>query len=284
MTLDKAIEWVKELKVVVNTNESDAKIMVIQALEELQKFKAIGLTPELIEAMQGHNVALINQVEEIRIKTIDECINDIRKYADSAYDWNMDDKTDDGNVGYIEEGLYEAVERLQMLKSEESECSEEENNDDIIKRLRIKMIEKFANALKSKCDIAIDSKMNKDTYPSLSDAYEYFKDDIDEVTNELKAIDSEDSEEKDTDCIIKHLTRECSYNETGCSGCKGKERIKIALEKSEAKKPVDVTRVKDGDNFVGYIGKCPHCGAIVDENDNVSYCDCGQKLAWSEVY
>jgi len=64
-----------------------------------------------------------NQVEDIRIKTIDECINDIRKYADSAYDWNMDGKTDDGNVGYIEEGLYEAVERLQMLKSEESECS-----------------------------------------------------------------------------------------------------------------------------------------------------------------
>ena len=189
-------------------------LCAIQALEEVQKFRAIGLTPELADAMHGHNVALINQVEEIRIKTIEE----------------------------------------------------------------------FANALKNKCDIAIESKMNKNTYPSLSDAYEYFKDDIEEVANELKATDPEDVEEKDTDCIIKHLTRECSYNETGCSGCKGKERIKIALEKSEAKKPVDITRVKDGDNFVGYIGKCPHCGAIVDENDNVSYCDCGQKLAWSEVY
>ena len=111
--------------------------------------------------------------------------------------------------------------------------------------------------------------------------------DVNEAVERLQMLKSEESEcpeEKNDDCIIKHLTRECSYNETGCSGCKGKERIKIALEKSEAKKPVDVTRVKDGDNFVGYIGKCPHCGAIVDENDNVSYCDCGQKLAWSEVY
>ena len=87
-----------------------------------------------------------------------------------------------------------------------------------------------------------------------------------------------------SDCIIKHLTGECSYNETGCSDCKGKERIKIALAKSEAKKIIDVTRVKDGDNFVGYIGKCPHCGSVISEDDNMSYCDCGQKVDWSEVY
>lgn len=45
----------------------------IKALEEIQQYRAIGLTPELIEAMQGHNVALINDLGEYQaIGTIDE--------------------------------------------------------------------------------------------------------------------------------------------------------------------------------------------------------------------
>ena len=42
---------------------------------------------------------------------------------------------------------------------------------------------------------------------------------------EFKAL-----KEKNEDCIIKHLTNECSYNETGCSDCKGKETIRVAVE------------------------------------------------------
>ncbi len=55
---------------------------------------------------------------EIRAKAIDECIREIKEYAVMAYDWDMNDKCEEGKVGYIEEGLYEAVERLQMMKDE----------------------------------------------------------------------------------------------------------------------------------------------------------------------
>lgn len=37
---------------------------VAEYLKELQQYRAIGLSPELIEAMQGHNVALIEQLAE----------------------------------------------------------------------------------------------------------------------------------------------------------------------------------------------------------------------------
>lgn len=44
-----------------------------KALEEIQQYRAIGLTPELIEAMQGHNVALINDLGEYQaIGTVEE--------------------------------------------------------------------------------------------------------------------------------------------------------------------------------------------------------------------
>ena len=45
----------------------------IDLLHELEQYRAIGLTPELIEAMQGHNIALINDLGEYQqIGTIDE--------------------------------------------------------------------------------------------------------------------------------------------------------------------------------------------------------------------
>lgn len=41
--------------------------------DELEQYRAIGLTPELIEAMQGHNIALINDLGEYQqIGTIEE--------------------------------------------------------------------------------------------------------------------------------------------------------------------------------------------------------------------
>ena len=53
-----------------------------------------------------------------------------------------------------------------------------------------------------------------------------------------------------------------------------------ALEKQIAKKPLNITKVKDGNKYVGLIGKCPCCNDIVDESNIV--CDCGQKLDWSD--
>ena len=51
-----------------------------------------------------------------------------------------------------------------------------------------------------------------------------------------------------------------------------------ALEKQIAKKPLNITKVKDGNKYIGLIGKCPCCNDIVDESNIV--CDCGQKLNW----
>ena len=47
--------------------------IAIQALEEIQQCREIGLTPELIEAMRGHNIAMINDLEEYQeIGTVEE--------------------------------------------------------------------------------------------------------------------------------------------------------------------------------------------------------------------
>ena len=51
-----------------------------------------------------------------------------------------------------------------------------------------------------------------------------------------------------------------------------------ALQKQIAKKPLNITKVKDGNKYIGLIGKCPCCNDIVDESNIV--CDCGQKLNW----
>lgn len=56
------------------------------------------------------------------------------------------------------------------------------------------------------------------------------------------------------------------------------EECRAAVEKQTAKKVKSISRVKDGDSYVGLIGRCPCCGDILEE-DTV-YCDCGQRLDW----
>lgn len=58
------------------------------------------------------------------------------------------------------------------------------------------------------------------------------------------------------------------------------EECRAAVEKQTAKKVKSISRVKDGDSYVGLIGRCPCCGDILEE-DTV-YCDCGQRLDWSD--
>lgn len=58
------------------------------------------------------------------------------------------------------------------------------------------------------------------------------------------------------------------------------EECRAAVEKQTAKKVKSISQVKDGDIYVGLIGRCPCCGDILEE-DTV-YCDCGQKLDWSD--
>lgn len=56
------------------------------------------------------------------------------------------------------------------------------------------------------------------------------------------------------------------------------EEFRAAMEKQTAKKVKSIYQVKDGDNYVALIGRCPCCGDILEE-DTV-YCDCGQRLDW----
>jgi len=56
------------------------------------------------------------------------------------------------------------------------------------------------------------------------------------------------------------------------------EECRVAVEKQTAKKVKSISQIKDGDSYVGLIGRCPCCGDILEE-DTV-YCDCGQRLDW----
>lgn len=54
------------------------------------------------------------------------------------------------------------------------------------------------------------------------------------------------------------------------------EECRAAVEKQTAKKVKSISQVKDGDSYVGLIGRCPCCEDILEEG--TVYCDCGQKL------
>lgn len=54
--------------------------------------------------------------------------------------------------------------------------------------------------------------------------------------------------------------------------------LQALKEKSVAKKPIDISAVRDCDGYIGHIGKCPCCEDIVEEG--TLYCDCGQHLDW----
>lgn len=56
------------------------------------------------------------------------------------------------------------------------------------------------------------------------------------------------------------------------------KECRAAVEKQTVKKVKSISQVKDGDSYVGLIGRCPCCGDILEE-DTV-YCACGQRLDW----
>ena len=79
MTENEALKTLEDLQRLlthyrhISTELTEANGIAIQALEEIQAYRAIGLTPELIQAMQGHNIAMINELEEFqKIGTVEE--------------------------------------------------------------------------------------------------------------------------------------------------------------------------------------------------------------------
>lgn len=74
--------------------------------------------------------------------------------------------------------------------------------------------------------------------------------------------------------IIKTLEELKQYRAIGTP-----EECRAAMEKQTAKKVKSISQVKDGDRYVGLIGRCPCCEDILEEG--TAYCDCGQKLDWN---
>lgn len=78
---------------------------------------------------------------------------------------------------------------------------------------------------------------------------------------------------EDLEMAIKALEEVQQYRTIGTP-----EECRAAMEKQTAKKVKSISQVKDGDSYVGLIGRCPCCGDILEEG--TVYCDCGQRLDW----
>ena len=78
---------------------------------------------------------------------------------------------------------------------------------------------------------------------------------------------------EDLEVAIKALEEVQQYRTIGTV-----EECRVTVEKQTAKKVKSISQVKDGDSYVGLIGRCPCCGDILEEG--TVYCDCGQRLDW----
>lgn len=56
------------------------------------------------------------------------------------------------------------------------------------------------------------------------------------------------------------------------------EECREAIEKQKSKKPTEQYRLGTS----GRGGKCPSCKHYLDRSVDAMYCDCGQKLDWSD--
>lgn len=56
------------------------------------------------------------------------------------------------------------------------------------------------------------------------------------------------------------------------------EECREAIEKQKSKKPTEQYRLGTS----GRGGKCPSCKQYLDRSVDAMYCDCGQKLDWSD--
>ena len=78
---------------------------------------------------------------------------------------------------------------------------------------------------------------------------------------------------KETDYIIKALEEVQQYRAIGTP-----EECRKAMEKQIPQKPSNESL--DGLN---YFPICPSCNQGLDEDERESFCECGQRLDWSDV-
>lgn len=98
----RAIGTVEDIQKVLSFLGDENKRSIIDDLKLLNEYKATGLTPELIEAMQGHNIAMINDLEEyqeigtveelkeIRAKAIDEFAHQLKETLNQEFPSNYE--------------------------------------------------------------------------------------------------------------------------------------------------------------------------------------------------
>lgn len=74
-------------------------------------------------------------------------------------------------------------------------------------------------------------------------------------------------------CLIKALEEVQQYRAIGTV-----EECREAIEKQKSKKSTEQFRLGTS----GRGGKCPSCKQYLDRSVDAMYCDCGQKLDWSD--
>ena len=75
------------------------------------------------------------------------------------------------------------------------------------------------------------------------------------------------------ECAIRALEEVQQYRAIGTV-----EECREAIEKQKSKKPTEQYRLGTS----GRGGKCPSCKDHIDRSVCAMYCDCGQKLDWSD--
>lgn len=108
MTENEAIEIIKYASAFNSDNSPLTKALeiAIQALEEIQRYQATGLSPEQIEIMKGHDEALLRDLEDyLLIGSVEECREAVEKmkpkkpiiqtrgvYDDDTGNWIQDEE------------------------------------------------------------------------------------------------------------------------------------------------------------------------------------------------
>ena len=121
--------------------------------------------------------------------TLDEAIaharevaEEQRKACDLAWVWDNPD-----NIKKCAEEHDQLAEWLEELKSYRASVFSGDMTQTMLKEEYCKAIDDFAEKLNAKCDGMIKEKWNSNVAPiSWAEAYADFKDDIDEITEELK--------------------------------------------------------------------------------------------------
>ena len=97
----RAIGTVEDIQKVLSFLGDENKRSIIDDLKLLNEYKATGLTPELIEAMQGHNIAMINDLAEYQeIGTVEE-LKEIRAKAIDEFADQMKQLNEEGEISVV---------------------------------------------------------------------------------------------------------------------------------------------------------------------------------------